>query len=243
MEYKSPWPLLRAGKGEQEQGLELCRQAYAQNPNASYTMQLGIALLWLKQYAQTWEHFRQAIERKAPKGTSNKSDAFYGMAGVAKWCLGERREAIAEWVLGLEAKRARSSGLGVKMPLLLFFASVLSPELYDAAASRKLMLEKTKDTRIQVWPGPILQWILGQNNGGEFLRCCQGRHQQDLQDNLWEAEFYKGLMRFDKHNPSLFKESMRALSDTKQLGWESDDLLLRRIWGEEFFLARHEANV
>jgi tetratricopeptide (TPR) repeat protein len=241
MESRSVWPLLRAEKAEQEQGLALCREAYARNPSASHIMQLGIALLWLKQYAQAWEHFSTIIERKAPKGTSNKHESFYGMAGVAKWCLGERREAIAEWISGLKAEYAGAAGLGVEMPLLLFFASVVSPELYDNAAARTLMLEKTKNVRIKTWPGPILQWILGQINGGEFLRHCQGRHKRDLRYNLWKAQFYRSLMQFERSKISDFRESMHKLTDMQQPEWQDEDEFLSRIWVEEYFLARHEA--
>lgn len=202
-------------------------------------MQLGIAHLWLKQYAQAWEHFSTTIERKAPRGTSNKRDSFYGMAGVAKWCLGERREAIAEWVLGLKAERVRASG--ANMPLLLFFASVVSPELYDNAAARKLMLEKTNEVIIQAWPGPIVQWILGQINGGEFLKHCQGRDKRDLRDNLWQAEFYRSLMRFERSRISNFRETMQKLTNMQQPEWQEEDAFLSRIWKEEYFLARYEA--
>jgi len=239
MESKSVWPLLRAGKAEQEQGLELCRQAYARDQSASYIMQLGIAYLWLKQYAQAWEFFSSIIAQKAPRGTSNKSDSFYGMAGVAKWCLGERRDAIAEWVLGLKAERVRIGG--AQIPLLLYFASVICPELYDHAAARKLMLEKTKDALIQSWPGPIVQWILGQITGGELLRHCQGRHERDLRHNLWEAEFYRSLMRFERSKISDFREAMCKLTDLQQPEWQDEDAFLSRIWSEEYFLARHEA--
>jgi hypothetical protein len=239
MNTRSVWPLLRAGKADQEQGLELCRQAYSQDPSASHIMQLGIAHLWLKQYAQAWEHFSTVIDRKAPKGTSHKHDSFYGMAGVAKWCLGERREAIAEWVLGLKAVYVNAGG--VKMPLLLYFASVVSPELYDNAAARKLMLEKTKEVLIQIWPGPILQLILGQITGGELLRHAQGRHERDLRDNLWKAEFYRSLMRFKRSKISIFRESMYKMTDLQQPEWRDEDTFLSRIWGVEYFLARYEA--
>lgn len=39
MEIKNPWPLLREGK---KRGLELRRQAYAQKPTPSHTMELGV---------------------------------------------------------------------------------------------------------------------------------------------------------------------------------------------------------
>lgn len=128
------------------------------------------------------------------------------------------------------------------MPLLLFFASVVSPELYDNASAKKLMLEKTKGVLIQAWPGPMLQWILGQIKDGEFLKHCQGRDKRDLRENLWEAEFYRSLMRFEQSKISDFRESMHKLTDIQQLEWQDEDVFLSRIWGEEYFLARCEAS-
>jgi hypothetical protein len=239
MERKSVWPLLRGGKAEQEQGLELSRQAFEADPNPSQVMELGVALLWLKRYAEAWEHFSTVMKEKGLRGNLNKHDGCYGMAGVAKWCLGERREAVAEWVSGLKAKYVGPAG-GVQMPLLLFYASVLSPEVYDNAAARNLMLEKTKDERIKRWPGPILQWMLAQIDDSEFLRHCQDGDERELRHNVWTAEFYRSLMQFDRSKISDYRESMRKLADLQQPEWQVQNEFLSRIWSEEYFLARFE---
>ncbi|HVM62917.1 MAG TPA: hypothetical protein VMV72_18795 [Verrucomicrobiae bacterium] len=237
MEDANLWALLRAGKAEQERGLNLVRQAYTQKPCGSEIMQLGIALLWLGRYVEAWEHYRGAI-REYPRA----SDGDYGMAGVAKWCLGEQRDAVSEWNLGLRAKYERA-GLGVKMPLLLYFASVIRPDLYASDDAKKVMLEKTKNRRIKWFPGPILQWILGQISEDELRQRCQGRHEPDLRNNLWQVEFYRSLMTYEKGEVLLFRESMSKLSDIHQPEWQSETVLLDRIWCEEFFLARHEAQL
>ncbi len=236
MESTNPWALLRAGKAEQEQGLRLVQHAYAREPDASHSMELGVALLWLGHNAEAWEHFRSIID-KAP----NSGDNDYGMAGVAKWCLGEPGEAASQWRAGLKAKYARASGLGVRMPLLLFFASVVRPDISGEVLAKKLMLEKTKDRRIKTWPGPIAKLVLGQIDEREFQNHCRGANRQDTRDRQWLAEFYRSLIRYNRGEPSLFKEAMRKLTDTSQPEWSNDAVLLGRIWGEEFFLARHEA--
>lgn len=122
MGNKNPWTLLRAGKAEQELGLRLVHQAYTDRPTPSRGMELGIALLWLRKYASAWEHFCSLIDADPQRC----GDADYGMAGVAKWCLGETEQSIVYWRAGLKAKYARTAGLGVTMPLLLFFASVVN---------------------------------------------------------------------------------------------------------------------
>jgi len=127
MKYVSPWPLLRAGKAEQEQGLRLVQQFYAGDPFfGSAIMTLGVALLWLGRYAEAWEHFHSVIAT-APR----VSDSYYGMAGVAKWCLGRSDEAVSEWRDGLKAEYAGASGINVGSPLLLFFAAVREPKVFD----------------------------------------------------------------------------------------------------------------
>ena len=233
--FTNPWVLLRGTEAEQEEGIRLVRHDYVERATVSRTMELGVALLWVGQYVLAFDHFRNAIKGRGPK-----IDSYYGMAGVAKWCLGDQREAIAEWVSGLKAGYTDAAG-GVQMPLLLFFASVINPNVYDNATVIKLMLPKTADERIHYWPGPIVQLILGQIKGGEFLRQCQGRHERDLRDNLWHAEFYRSLMRFEPSKILDFRESMHKLTDIEQPEWQDEDLLLTRIWKEEFFLARYEA--
>ncbi len=108
MENTTPWTLLRAGENEQRRGLLQIQAAHARERSGSTIRELGVAYLWLYQHQQAWEHFREAIEKFPQKG-----DAFYGMAGVAKWCLGKANEAVSEWRAGLDAKYARASGLGI----------------------------------------------------------------------------------------------------------------------------------
>jgi tetratricopeptide (TPR) repeat protein len=251
MEYISPWPLLRAGKSEQEQGLRLVQQAYTGQPFfASAAMTLGVALLWLGRYAEAWEHFNSVIETAPRVG-----DSYYGMAGVAKWCLGRPDEAVSEWRAGLKAKYARASGLGVRMPLLLFFAAIREPRVFDRRLAEKLLSETTKDIRIGNWPAPIARLVLDQISEAEFDNHCRGikpgiteknpfvRHSpQETSNCLWLAEFYRSVLVLEQGTLSDFQDSMRKLSDTSQPEWQDEKYVFTaRIWCEEFFLARYEA--
>ena len=84
MENINPWPLLRGGKVEQAAGLWLVQQAFEAEPSPSHAREFGIALVWLGKYDKAWTHFRSVIESSPTAG-----DGDYGMAGVAKWCLGK----------------------------------------------------------------------------------------------------------------------------------------------------------
>jgi hypothetical protein len=231
----NPWRLLRAGtEAEKEKGLLLLQQSYANEPDPSHAMELGVALLWLRKYASAWEHFRSIIDADSERSGDND----YGMAGVAKWCLGESEAAIVYWRAGLGAKYARTSGLGVTMPMLLFFASVIKPEVFSVDVARELMLEKTKDSRIRNWPGPIIQFILGQIDEEELQNHCRGMDEQETREGQLLAEFYKNLVVYERGSASVFKESMRKLTDVNQPEWRDETVLVSRIWNEEYFLAR-----
>jgi hypothetical protein len=249
MEYINPWPLLRGGKAEQEQGLQLVQQAYAEEPSPSHAREFGIALVWLGKYDKAWTHFRSVIESSPTAG-----DGDYGMAGVAKWCLGKPDEAVSEWQAGLKAKYAGASGLNVMSPLLLFFAAVRQPKVFDLKRAEKLLQDKTKDRRIRNWPAPIVMLLLDKISEAEFDNCCRGimsgdtginpfaRHgPQETSNCLWLAEFYKSVLSLQQRELADFQNSMRKLSDTSQPEWQDEkNVFTVRIWCEEFFLARHE---
>jgi hypothetical protein len=83
-------------------------------------MELGVTLMWHGQYVEAWEHFHSIIETDPRVG-----DGDYGMAGVAKWCLGEPKVAVSEWRDGLKAPYSRTP-FGVYTGLLLFLLRSLS---------------------------------------------------------------------------------------------------------------------
>ena len=251
MERVNPWPLLRGEKAEQEQGLQLARQAYNEQPYASEAMTLGVALLWLARYADAWEHFHSRIETASRAGDND-----YGMAGVAKWCLGKPDDAVSEWRAGLKAEYARTSGLGVRMPLLLFFAAIREPRVFDRRSAEKLLRETTADIRIRNWPGPIASWfsiksakpnfkIIVRHTAGDMGRNPFTRHKpHEVSNCQWLAEFYRTTLALE-HGKSIsdFKGSMEKLSDTSQPEWQDKNVFTVRIWCEEFFLARNEATI
>ena len=199
-------------------------------------MELGVALLWLRKYAEAWEHFRSVIETNPRCGDND-----YGMAGVAKWCLDQRAEAVLEWKAGLEAKYARAAGLNLQMPLLLFFAAILQPTVFERNSAEKLIREKTRDLRIKNWPGPIARLVVDQIGESEFHELCQGANEQGRGNRFWLTEFYTSLMIYEPSKHSDFRERMRRLADTSQPECQDEAVLLRRLWHEEFFLARFVA--
>jgi len=198
-------------------------------------MQLGVALLWLGRYGSAWEHFRSTIIANSRAGDND-----YGMAGVAKWCIGEPSEAVSEWRSGLGAGYARAAGLGIRMPLLLFFAAVLKPSIVDRDEVTKLLLERLADPRIRTWPGPIAKLVVGKIGKEDLEEICYYSSRGDARDRLWLSQFYIKLLSYNQSRVSDFKKSMRSLADTDEPEPLNEDSFLTRIWSEEFFLARHE---
>lgn len=235
MNKQSPWTLLRKDNEEQHEGLTLIQEAHAHYRSGSTIMELGIAHLWLRQYQQAEVHFQEAISSFPQAG-----DAFYGMAGAANWCLGQPKEAVLKWHRGLVAKYNRASGLGVRMPLLLYFASRADPGLVDEKVVKQLLIEKTTDPRIVNWPGPIAQILLDQikedDLRSQLRSCCI----EDMQNREWLAKFYKNLAKCNKNERSALSVAMGELNE-RDLDLATENVFLARIWNEEFFLARFEA--
>lgn len=235
MKADDPWALLQAGKIEE--GLRPFAEAHARKPTPSHIMELGVAYLWAKRYEAAWEHFRMTNEAYPKSGSG-----FYGMAGAAKWCLGDPSEAVRQWSNGLKSRYADTNGLGMHLPLLLFMASVLKPEYFARDAAVKLLREKAKDRRANEWPGPIARWVLGEINEGELRERCADDDKVETWDQHWLADFYQGVLWHGDGKHAKFKETMRKLADTTLPEWSDETFFLARMWSEEFFIARHEAS-
>jgi hypothetical protein len=233
--WKSTWSLLRSGKTDE--GLQRIEIVSRQEPNPSHTMALGVACLWAKSYEQAWNHFDGILE-KYPKSASSN---YYAMAGTAKWCLGEHSRAAKCWSEGLNARYADAGGLGLRLPLILFFGSTLQPVLIAKDIWQSPLLKKIEDSRVDRWPGPIAKWLLGEFNDHQLEDSCKGDDELETQNHLWEVAFYKAVRQHHDGRVSRLAESMRSLSDTSQPVWSDHDFFLARVWNVEFFLARHEA--
>ena len=233
---KSPdhWKLLRSSdESKVRRGLGLVEKAHAQQPDPSHIMELGVAYLWVRHYGSAWEHFDLAIKEDRA-GT----DCYYGMAGASKWCVGEFDEAVRLWAAGTKAAFQDTAGLGITLPLLLFFASVKEPATFERQAAEKLLMGKTTDSRIRIWPGPIASWMLGQISEVEFRGRRDGEDEAGILDRRWLAEFYAGVLQHGEGKFCEFSKTMQKLGDTSQPEWSDDTFFLARMWSEEFFLAR-----
>jgi hypothetical protein len=235
MNNDNPWSYLR--RGNAEQGLAILRERFRITPNGSNTMELGIGFMWVKEYRGAEQHFGDAV-----KAYSAAGDAFYGMLGTAKWCLGDRRTAVKRWEAGLDAPFA-VGGLGLHLPLLLFVASILSPGVYLKKEAEKLLLSRIDDPRSKYWPGPLAKFVLGLGDENTLDGLCTGVNDVDTRHRKWLTRFYQGILSFDSGSldPTGLKMLMSVCSDISQPEWSDEDSFLSLLWSEEFYIARHEA--
>jgi len=228
-----PWELLRIGKTEI--GIDLLASEYEKQPSPSAIRSLGIAYLWTQDYETAWNHFQNAI-----KHARWSSDDEYGMAGVAKWCEGQAKEAVECWRAGLKCDYGDAGGASVGNQLLLFAASILRPEAISQKEAIALLKKKAGNRRISAWPGPFVGFCL--NRGKTALDLEETN--PGVESRRAMAKFYKSLIELDEGvlSKAKFNLQMRELTDTSLPQWrEVSRSFTDLISNEEFFIARHEA--
>jgi hypothetical protein len=250
MNTQNPWNSLRQGNAEP--GLSILRQRYEHDPDASHTIELGVANLWLRDYLEAEQLFQTAIKTHPAPG-----DIFYGMAGAARWCLDECGGAVKYWQNGLGAPYAGAAGLGVRLPLLLLVASILNPLVFPRRRAEEILLKKSKDRRAARWPGSLVRFALGQESNVDRVLDfrpwptsaleeveTKKREDADRKNREWLTKFYSRLLEFNsgKISRAQFREFTRGATETSQADCSNEHYFLSLMWSEEFFIARHEAS-
>jgi len=214
------------------------REGYAHAPDASHIMQLGVAYLWVKDYHAAWDHFQHAIQMHR-----HTVDLFYGMAGVAQWCMDEPDAAVKHWQSGLDAEYADGAG-GIHLPLLLFIASILRPATFSRNEAEQLLKKRARDPRVKNWPGPLAKFVLTLLSEEALEEMSKEKAGREISPSRkWLIEFYKNVLELGRGNlkPERFKKQMERIVDTTQPEWLDEGNFLRLLWNEEFFIGRHEA--
>jgi hypothetical protein len=232
MTLSNPWEMLKCG--DLENGLRLLHDAYLRKPSASQILSLGVAYIWAKRYEEAFSHFQRSM-----LAYRNTMSSFYGMAGAAKWCLNEPDAAVKEWVSGLSAEYADGAG-GVALPLLLFAASILRPKVFSTTDAVRLLEEKARDPRIEFWPGPLAEFVLGRTDETMALSECVGFNTAGSRTYVWQLRFYIGVLELRRGKDANFKYAMASAADISGPQWSDENVFTRRLWREEFFIARHE---
>jgi tetratricopeptide (TPR) repeat protein len=212
-------------RGNAKYGLDLLTERYLKGPSAN-VVSLGAAYLWLKDYAAAWNHFQYAI-----KNDRWTHDHYYGLAGIAKWCLGDFKAAVDCWRSGLKCQYG-----WVGNRLLLFAASILRKGIIQEQEAIALLREKANDRRADFWPGSLVGFCLARGNAELDL----GTEKPGSQMRLALTTFYKTILYFNEGeiNKAEFRTRMRELTDTS----ESDTTAAISLptFAAEFYMARYE---
>lgn len=232
----SPWDYLR--KGETKSGLATLREAYPRDASASQITELGTAYLWSHHYDEAWEHFQHAMltYRFTTAG-------FFGRAGVAKWCLGESQMAVEWWEQGMGSQYVDAAG-GIRLPLLLYVASILQPNAFPRKEAIRLLKAETNNPRTQNWPGPLGLFVLGEIDNKQLIELAAKRKGGVVpRDRTWLIDFYRSFREVDSGylNHVEFRKLARELVDLSKPHWTDERDFLHLIWNDEFFIARHQA--
>jgi lipoprotein NlpI len=238
--FRDSWNVMRSGATEQ--ALSQMQANFDEDPDSSSVMELGVARLWLKDYRAAWEHFSH-FNDKHPKHASTT----YGMAGVAQWCLGNPGEAVKQWQVGLRCDYADVGQF--RIPLLLFFASELVPTHFSNNIALELLSARARQEGVQWWPLPLAEFILGRIDEDELrARCFEERfadealRRHETIVHHWLTDFYVAVIEHARGHLDRYYEQMHKVGSTSWEDFdEQEDIFLSKLWHEEFFLARHEA--
>jgi hypothetical protein len=193
--------------------------------------------MWAGDYTVACQHFHQAIETY-----QQRTDIFYGMAGAAKWCMEAPDAATKYWLSGIDAPYA-VGGSVVRLPLLLFAASILRPGIFPRQEAESIMRQKVKDPRAKNWPGPLAKFVLSLIDESSLSES--GKENEALPHRMWLAIFYKRLLDLsrEKLNLAEFRSMMREMVETSRVEWSKEAHFFYLMRCEEFFIARHEASL
>jgi tetratricopeptide (TPR) repeat protein len=211
-----------------DQALDHLRQEL-QSPSNYYS--LGAVYMWSEDYQSALVHFDEQIRAALPRNPP--SDLTFGMAGAAAWCLGDEKLAIEYWRKGTTAGYA-VAGANTRTALLLYAASVMKPAAFSTESAEKLLVKKANHWRVENWPGPIAQYILG-------TACEQEVRHTDPNPKSWQFDFYKLLKTTASASTEMHKleRGVQNLLNVKGSEYSAGIKFFYFLRLEEFYLARH----
>lgn len=196
---------------------------------------LGSIYMWTYEFELALSHFEKLLDQP------DRSDFFFGMAGAAAWCIGDKKQATRHWRAGVTAP-ATVGGANTRTALLLYAASALEPDTYSTESAKKILKGRVGQWRVRNWPGPIAQFILGTTNENEASQASRHPvHRNFVKAAIWKFRFYALLRQLlaSDINSTAFTEGLRelvAVKGSRYIGLENLSHFLRC---EEFYLARN----
>ena len=148
MAKKCGWHLLQ--EGDLHGALKLLKAEHRRDPSKGTCNNLGTCHLCLGDAQAAKDCFDEALAMPLPdSGTC-------ALAGMARWILKDRTEAVRIWQEGLDYDYRDAAG-GVELPLLSFYAAVREPLVFSLTRAKKLIRESLKSSWVHklagsAWP-------------------------------------------------------------------------------------------
>jgi hypothetical protein len=203
---------------------------------------IASAYIWVGDFEAAWRHLYRIEQDDSTQIVHPKNHAMtYELAGAAKWCLGDRGTAVAQWRAGLKCAYSDGAG-GAKPPLLLYFAAVVDEDLFPRAEAEKLLVARADDPRSRNWPGPIARYIVGRVDAEQLRNECFYNREAEMAMREMTADFYLGVVERLRGNHKLFADGMNRVAS---ITWDDFDrsqlAFVARVRQAEFALACCEA--
>lgn len=146
-----------------------------------------IALLNLKRYSEAYD-----LAVSNSKLNSGNVDVDFIYAGIANLLLGNKDKAILILKQGQNALYKDAAG-GVDVLLLLYHIGVITKDTELEKEVLKLLKKKAKNKTITNFPGPIVQFILGEINENQLFDYAQ--YIPNLKERYFcKVHFYIGIL-------------------------------------------------
>jgi hypothetical protein len=229
---------LRADRiGQALDNLRLQLQSPSLFPSNYYS--LGAVYMWSGDYKSALAHFDEQIRAGLPRNPAG--DAAFAMAGAAAWCLGNEKLAVNYWREGTTPAFA-VAGANTRTSLLLYAASVLKPETFSREAADELLRERASQWRVENWPGPIAQYIVGTASEEKVRQKAVSRNSDptDRNPNSWQFHFYKLLKTSVSAADGIqaLESGMEHLLNVKGTAYLDGEKFFYFLRLEEFYIAR-----
>jgi hypothetical protein len=197
-------------------------------------MELGVAYLWTEDYEAAYRHFSEVC-REFP----NSISSFYGMAGVAKWCLDEFEIAATLWETGTHCRFTDTGGPSAQLSLLRYTTAILHPHIVSLSRIEQSLAEMIENGSNKPWPFPVIEYLIGRKTYGELLSSAKGKNAVQTAFNNWYAGFFIGIKEYKAGNKGAFIKSMNETAITTDEDFDVNSrTFLAKLWCEVLYLAR-----
>lgn len=218
------WELFESGRYE-----EAIRQLKEDCKRRDRAPDLGtapVALMLLGRIADAQKAYERLIV------DDSNSARWFHRSGVVAWMTGKYKRAVSLWQQALKCGYS-DGGRGVHAPLLLYFAGVRRPRLFDASESMRMIESRAGHGPQDIWnwPRPLGWLVLGDVDEIELRSRLESDPQPYTPYFLHQVDFYLGVLALAQGDRRRYREKMEQCAVL---------IAPQCAFNEEYFLAQAE---